>query len=206
MGLHLEQGVESLPGYRIVRKIGQGGFGEVWEAEDHGGVHVALKFIRLGTSAREPELRALEIIRNIRHPHLLDLQFTVQSDEFLIIATPLCDESLWDRLRYYRSQGKTDIPRKELHENMEEVAKAIDFLNEPRHPGPGGIRIGIQHRDIKPHNIFLVGGCARLADFGLAMVLEESHCSHTGSMTPSYIAPIIGDAPCTQEPPPGAIA
>src|SRR3954470_14705447 len=120
MGLHLDEGVEPLPGYRIVRKLGQGGFGEAWEAEAPGGIHIALKFIRLGTSACEPELRALEIIRNIRHPHLLDIQFTVQRDEFLIVATPLCDESLWDRLCYHRSRGRKGLPPEELLENMEE--------------------------------------------------------------------------------------
>ena len=74
---------------------------------------------------------------------------------------------------------------------MDELARAVDFLNEPRHKtGDGGL-VGVQHRDIKPHNIFLVGGSARLADFGLAKVLEATSASHTGRMSPHYVAPEV---------------
>ena len=91
MSLNLEAGVEPVAGYTLIRKLGQGGFGEVWEAEAPGGVRVALKFIRLGTAQAGPELRALEVIRNIRHPHLLDVQFAVPVEDCLIVAMPLCD-------------------------------------------------------------------------------------------------------------------
>ena len=97
MVFHLKPGVEPVLGYRLVRKIGQGGFGEVWEAEAPGGFRVALKFIRLDTDQAGPEQRALEVIRDIRHPHLLDVQFAARVEDCLVIAMPLCDESLMDR-------------------------------------------------------------------------------------------------------------
>ena len=191
MTLHLEAGVEPVPGYRLVRVLGKGGFGEVWEATAPGGVRVALKFIRLDGDAADPELRALEVIRDIRHPHLLDVQFAAQVGDCLVIAMPLCDQSLADRLRDCRGRGLPGLPLDELRQFMGELAEAVDFLNEPVHPGPDGVPVGIQHRDIKPHNVFLVGGSARLADFGLAKVLEGASGSHTGAMTPGYVAPEV---------------
>jgi serine/threonine-protein kinase len=189
MPLNLEAGVEPVAGYKLIRKLGRGGFGEAWEAEAPGGVRVALKFIRLGNAQAGPELRGLEVIRNIRHPHLLDVQFAVQVEDCLVIAMPLCDESLWDRLKECTKEGPPGLPRDDLLRLMGELAEAVDFLNEPRHPAGDGRLVGVQHRDIKPHNIFLVGGSVRLADFGLAKILEASCARHTGSMSPDYVAP-----------------
>jgi serine/threonine-protein kinase len=189
MSLNLAEGGEPVAGYRLVRALGRGGFGEVWEARAPGGVRVALKFIRLGTTEAGFEQRALEVIRDIRHPHLLDVQFAARVDDCLVIAMPLCERSLMDRLQECQKQGRDGLPREELLRYLGELAPAIDFLNEPRHPGEDGKKVGVQHRDIKPHNVFLVGGSVRLADFGLAKVLAASLASHTGSMSPHYVAP-----------------
>ena len=183
-------GAEPVPGYRLVRILGRGGFGEVWEAEAPGGIRVALKFIGLGGEESAPEVRALQIIRNIRHPHLLDVQFAVFVGDDLILAMPLCDRSLWDVWKEHRAQGRPGIPRPELLGYMIDLARAVDFLNERRHPSPDdGSLVGVQHRDIKPQNIFLVGGSVRLADFGLAKILETSAAYHSGGMSPHYVAP-----------------
>lgn len=189
MSLHINAGLEPVSGYRLVRMLGQGGFGQVWEATAPGGFSIALKFIRVDTVQAAPEQRALEVIRQIRHPHLLDIQFAVQVDDYLIIAMPLCDRNLWDRFCECQELGLPGIPHDELNGYMEDAAKAIDFLNEPRHQAGHDKPISVQHRDIKPLNLFIVGGSVRVADFGLVKILENSVTAHTGCMTPQYAAP-----------------
>src|SRR3954468_22948549 len=130
-------GVQPVAGYTLVRPLGRGGFGDVWEARAPGDVRVALKFIRLDTDQAGSEQRALEVIRDIRHPHLLDVQFATRVDDCLVIAMPLCDENLMQRLVACQARGLPGVPRDELLSYMEELAHAIDFLNEPRLE-PGG--------------------------------------------------------------------
>ena len=132
--LPLWAGTEPVPGYVLDRRVGRGGYGEVWRASGPGGVTVAMKFIRLGEQLGEVELRSLDLI---------------------------------------------GIPTESLFEYMREAAKGIDYLNT----------IPIAHRDIKPQNLLLMSGSVKVADFGLAKLLERTQVSSSGSMTPAYAAP-----------------
>src|SRR5262249_14303098 len=179
-GLALKSGERPLPEYELRRKLRKGGFGEVWQAQGPGGFDVALKFIRLGNHAGQVEIRSLELIKSIRHAHLL-VQFGAwQRDNHLIIALELGDQTLLDRLREAVSKGLPGIPPGELLEYMREAAKGLDYLNEQHK---------VQHRDVKPANFLLVGGCVKVADYGLAKVLEHTVTVASGSMTPAYAAP-----------------
>ncbi len=205
------EGTEIVPGYRLVRRLGQGGYGTVWEAQAPGGKRVAIKIIHdvQGSSGRQ-EFRALELIKSLDHEHLLDLHAywlkdkdgEVIPDEVrnqpnapqastLVIATKLASKNLLQRLNECQREGHPGIPVPELLAYMRQAAQAIDFLNEPRHRF-GDQVMSIQHRDIKPENILLVGRTAKVGDFGLAKVLEgtnaQIHGSSTG-YTPHYAAP-----------------
>ncbi len=189
VGLPLVTGMSPMPGYRLLKRLGRGGFGEVWEAMAPGNFRVALKFVALDQEKANVEVASLDIVRTLRHPNLLSTFGAWQQDERLIIAMELADRTLMDRFREAVAQGHKGIPRDELLEYFREAANGIDYLNESRHTIGDKEHLSIQHRDIKPQNILLVGSGVKLADFGLVRFLENTVTGHTGNLTPMYAAP-----------------
>jgi serine/threonine protein kinase len=176
-----------LRGYRLIERLGRGGFGEVWKVEAPGGLLKAAKFVfgdldAMDEDSRpaEQELKALKRVREIRHPYVLSLERFDQVDGQLIIVMELADRNLWDRFRECRGQGMTGIPREELLRYLEEAAEALDLMNS---------HYQIQHLDIKPQNLFLVFNHVKVGDFGLAKLLEGVRATVTGGVTPVYAAP-----------------
>lgn len=170
--------VPDAPAYQLIEKIGAGAFGEVWRASAPGGIEVALKFIPLDSAERaETELRSVEVMKSIRHPNLVSLFGAWHKDNWLILAMELCDRSLQDRLAEVLSQQPL-MPVDELFSYIRDAAAGLDALNARQ----------IQHRDVKPANLLLVGSGVKVGDFGLAKVLEHT-VGHTGTGTLGYMAP-----------------
>ncbi|MEZ6140155.1 MAG: tubulin-like doman-containing protein [Zavarzinella sp.] len=178
---------EPIPGYRLIERIGRGGFGEVWKAEAPGGILKAIKLVygnmeTIGEQAEgaEQEYKSINRVKSIRHPFVLSLErFEIVQGQ-LIIVMELADRSLWDRFLECKKRGLQGIPREELLRYMTEAAEALDLLN---------IEYQIQHLDIKPQNIFLIHNHIKVADFGLAKDLEGLRSKMTGGVTPTYAPP-----------------
>jgi serine/threonine protein kinase len=150
---------------------------------------VALKFLCLDDRAAAVEARALESLKLVKHPHTISLFGIWYDDDLLVVGMELAEGSLMDELRAAVARGLAGIPVRQLIEHMREAAKGVDFLNEPRHALDGKADVSILHADIKPHNLLLVGGAVKVADFGLARVLERSVASKSGGMTIAYAPP-----------------
>ena len=85
----------------------------------------------------------------------------------VVVGMVAAEKSLSDLLEEYQSEGEEGIPVDDLLSYMEDSARGLDFLNSPRHDLGGGQLASIQHRDVKPENILLVGDVAVICDFGV---------------------------------------
>jgi hypothetical protein len=191
MTFRATEGAEPFPGYVLTKRLGTGGFGEVWQATAPGGLAKAVKIIygNLSDSRAEQELRALSRIREVRHPFLLSLDRFETIDDQVLIVMELAEGSLLDRFAQCREGGQPGVPRQELLGHLRDAADALDYMNDHH---------DLQHLDIKPQNLLLVGGRIKVADFGLVKDLQGTSASATGGVTPIYASPEAFDGRVTR--------
>ncbi|QDS96395.1 Tubulin-like protein [Roseimaritima multifibrata] len=184
--MKLQAGYEPIPGYILQEPLGKGGFGEVWSALAPGGFQKAIKFVYGARDEKraDRELRSLEHMTGVNHPFLLTLERYEFVDDRLVIVSELADGSLEDVYNRHIERGSCGIPRQALLSYLNDAADALDYLHK---------QFQLQHLDIKPGNLLLVGGHVKVADFGLLKDLREEQCSMIGGLTPIYAPPEVFD-------------
>src|SRR5256714_4402948 len=183
-----EPNAEPIPGYRLIEPIGSGGFGEVWKCEAPGGLYKAIKFVYGNLNSldvegvrAEQELKALQRVKEVRHPFVLSTERIEIVEGELVIVMELADKSLHDTYTECQAAGLVGIPRDALLRYIRDAAEALDHMNEKHN---------LQHLDIKPRNLFVVSDRVKVADFGLVKHLERHSSSGIlGGVTPLYASP-----------------
>jgi serine/threonine-protein kinase len=170
--------------YSLERELGEGGMATVYLAHDvRHDRKVALKVLKPELAAVVGAERFLGEIRttaNLQHPHILPLFDSGEADGFLFFVMPYVEgESLRDRL-----EREKQLPVQDAIRIAIEVADALEHAH----------RHGVIHRDIKPGNILLRDGHVQVADFGIALAVQEaggSRITETGLSvgTPHYMSP-----------------
>lgn len=174
-----------LSDYVVRRRLGQGGMGEVYEAEHSGsGRRVALKLLRQelgGAEDRARFLREGRLAASISHPNSVYVYGTEEIDGMPVISMELVPGgSLADRV-------KGDGPMA--------PALAVDSILEVIAGLEAAVAAGILHRDVKPSNCFVdADGAVKVGDFGLSLSTRasaESHLTLEGSFlgTPAFASP-----------------
>lgn len=172
----------NLAGYELQSLLGSGGYGEVWKAVGPGGFPKAVKILyghRDGEHA-ESELKALNRMRDLRHPFLLNIERVEVCNNRLVVVTELADCNLNERFEACTAEGRMGIPRDELLGYLRDAADALDFMYNEH---------GLQHLDIKPDNLLLQGNYVKLADFSLAKDVSMANVSLINGFTPLYASP-----------------
>ncbi|NUP54597.1 MAG: protein kinase [Gemmatimonadaceae bacterium] len=170
--------------YAIEREIAQGGMATVYLARDlRHDRRVAIKVLRDELAAAvgaERFLAEIRVTASLQHPHILPLFDSGNADGLLWYAMPYVEgETLRSRLARERL-----LPVGEAVRIAREVADALDHAHAA----------GVVHRDVKPENVLLRDGHALVADFGIALALEQAggeRITRTGLAlgTPQYMAP-----------------
>ena len=176
--------------YRLLRELGRGGMGVVWEAEQRSlRRRVALKVLapelQLSPSRRERFRREAEAGSRVAHPALVTVHAVGEEQGTLYIAQELIPggRSLSDEIAALREAG--ELPAGYYRRCAERTAALADGLHALH-------EAGVIHRDVKPGNVLLApDGAWKLNDFGLARVEDALSLTHSKDYagTPFYMSP-----------------
>jgi serine/threonine-protein kinase len=180
--------------YIIVRMVGEGGMGKVYEAEERLSKRkVALKVLRpeltKSEDGRRLFLNEMQILAHLEHPNVVRSLASFEADgQLVMVLEYLKGKTLREELV---ARGK--LP---WNEAVETIAKIASGLEVAHHQEPA-----IIHRDLKPENVMLTQDDAgettglKVMDFGIAKVLAAAHQTNTQSIgTLQYMSPEQIDA------------
>ncbi len=173
----------NLGGYRILRKLGQGGMAVVYKAHEESlNRQVALKVIAQHLSADEQFItrfrREAQAAAQLSHPNIVQIYAIGEDDGVHYFS-----------MEYVKGQSLSEII---AEEGFLTAGRAVPIIAQAAEALAAAHDAGIVHRDIKPANIMLdPAGRVKVADFGIAQMSTETRMTQSGMLvgTPEFISP-----------------
>jgi serine/threonine-protein kinase len=173
----------TLEGFEIIRKLGEGGMGIVYEAMDRTlRRRCALKQMRdhIASDPRQRRrfLREASTVASLRHPNIVEIHSAFESEgQLYLVFEFVAGECLNERLE------RGALPPNEAVALLRQMARALDYAHAK----------GVIHQDLKPGNIMVSNEGAKVMDFGIARQTDARTplTTTTGEIvgTPFYMAP-----------------
>jgi serine/threonine protein kinase len=177
---------QTISHYKIIEKLGEGGMGVVYKAEDAKLKRtVALKFLPSSIMASEAEktrfIHEAQAAAALNHPNICTIYEINEIDGQAFIAMEFIEgQSLQERI--VGAHGRVPLPIDEAIKFAMQIAEGLQAAHEKK----------ITHRDIKPANIMLTSkGQVKIMDFGLAKLAGRSALTKEGTTlgTVAYMSP-----------------
>ncbi len=167
--------------YRLIRQLGQGGMGLVFQAQDELLKRdVSIKFLTVDQiSNTQRFFREARVVAGLSHPHIMTLYDAGEAEgwHYLVMEFIAGD----DLITIQQKSGE-QLTFAKILRIIHQVLQALAYAHQK----------GVVHRDIKPANIMLTAdGQAKVTDFGLAVSTDESRLTADNVLvgTPLYLAP-----------------
>ena len=196
----LRAGVD-VGGYRLLRRLGAGGMGVVWEVADAEGRRVAMKILHPQIAADpmarrrlDREASVLARVRDSRVARILDIETGDGADGsgVTFVITELVDGPTLQHEVDHEGAYDLTVDARDLADLAHGLVDALSAVHAA----------GVIHRDLKPSNVMLGAQGPVLIDFGIAQVADDVRLTQTGQVTgtPGFIPPEMLDG---GEPDPG---
>jgi len=183
-------GVPEIAGYTILRTIGRGGVGQVYEAEQASSRRrVALKVFAsstLSTGLRARFAQEAEILTRLRHPGIAELYASGTAAAGRGEPVPYFTMELVDGQPLTRYAWQRQLGRAASLDLMARVCDIVEYAHTR----------GIIHRDLKPDNILVEAtGAPRVLDFGVARVTDRASLASLGTGSGQLIGTLVYMSP-----------
>eukprot|EP01098_Paradermamoeba_levis_P005560 TRINITY_DN2344_c0_g1_i1.p1 TRINITY_DN2344_c0_g1~~TRINITY_DN2344_c0_g1_i1.p1 ORF type:complete len:458 (-),score=177.99 TRINITY_DN2344_c0_g1_i1:206-1489(-) len=180
-----ESGKVSLEDFELLKKIGEGSFGQVMQVKkkDDGQIY-AMKILNKSAVVKNDEIQHAKsekaILQKINSPFLVNLYYTFQDDKNLFFVMDFINGG--EMFYHLQNESRFDEQRTKFY--VAEIAIGLDYLHSQ----------GVIYRDLKPENVLLAAdGHVKMTDFGIskAGLLGKNDRTQTFCGTPEYLAPEV---------------